>query len=221
MTLSGANTARLALLVLFGAVAAPAWSAPEYTFCGQPFSANAFGRPLDYNDPAERERIGGIEYNHLNRDVELLIRGVSGPYAVDDLAYVLRQVPNHYRALAVMSDFQLKKGYRGDYAVNNIYTADCYFQRALTLHGADPVIHLIYAIHLHRSQKLDAALVEYETAQQIGPPNAELHYNLGLLYVDLKRYDDAREQAKQAYAMGYPLNGLRARLNRLGEWNPN
>jgi hypothetical protein len=76
MTLSGAKSARLALLVLCGAAAAPAWSAPEYTFCGQPFSANAFGRPLDYNDPAERERIGGIEFNHLNRDVELLLFGL-------------------------------------------------------------------------------------------------------------------------------------------------
>jgi hypothetical protein len=45
-----------------------------------------------------------------------------------------------------------------------------------------------------------------------------LHYNLGLLYVDQMQYDLAREQAKQAYELGYPLNGLRARLERAGRW---
>lgn len=208
------------LIAAFGgaSVASAAETVREYEFCGEPLSANAFGRPLDYNDPANREHIAGIEHNHLSRDVELLVRGVTSDSPVDDLAYVLRQVPNHHKALAVMSNFQLKNGYRGDYAANLIYTADCYFRRALSFKNDDAVAHMIYGIHLHRSDKHEDALAEYEIAQKLGLVSAELHYNLGLLYVDMKRYDAAREQAKKAYELGYPLGGLRSRLARLGEW---
>jgi tetratricopeptide (TPR) repeat protein len=40
----------------------------------------------------------------------------------------------------------------------------------------------------------------------------ELHYFLGLVYFDLKDIDAAREQADLAYAQGYPLPGLRKKL---------
>jgi tetratricopeptide (TPR) repeat protein len=117
-----------------------------------------------------------------------------------------------------MSTFQLKNGYRLDYEPIGIYRADCYFRRALNFTSEDPILHLIYGIHLHRAGDLEGALAEYETAERTGPRNAELQYNLGLLYVDLKRYDAAREHAKKAYELGYPLGGLKARLARLGEW---
>jgi len=190
-----------------------------YSFCGRPFAENAFGRPLDYNDPVDGEQIALIEHHHLSRDVELLIRGVTSDSPVDDLAYILRQVPNHYRALAAISNHELKNGYRPEYERNNVYSADCYYRRALNLKANDPVVHLLYGIYLHRSENLDAALIEYLVAEKTGTPNAELHYNLGLLYVDLGHYESARGQARKAYEMGYPLVGLKARLDRLGEWN--
>ncbi len=200
-----------------GADAEPV-SMPSYEFCGDPFSVNAFGRPVDQNAPADKEYVAGIEFNHFNRDVETLVRGKTSDSPVDDLAYILRQVPNHYRALATMASFQLKNGYLAEHQRNKIFTADCYFRRALSFKPDDPVIHSIYGIYLHRSGALNAALTEYLIAEQIGPASAELHYNLGLLYVELKQYGPAREQARKAYALGYPLTGLRARLDRLGEW---
>jgi tetratricopeptide (TPR) repeat protein len=190
----------------------------DYTFCGADLGANAFGRPVDYTDPADKEHVAGIEFNHLSRDVETLVRGRTGDSPLDDLAYTLRQVPNHYRALSAMANFQLKNGYGRDWERNNIYTADCYFRRALNFRPNDPVLHLIYGVYLHKTHKLDAALNEYLASEKIDPKNAELHYNLGLLYVDQMQYDLAREQAKQAYELGYPLNGLRARLERAGRW---
>lgn len=197
---------------------AAAQTTPAYAFCGQPLEANAFGRPIDYNNPVDAEHHAIVERHHFSRDVEMLTHGLTAESPVGDLAYVLRQIPNHYRALIAMSTFQKKNGYLREYELSYIYTADCYFRRALNFTSDDPVLHLIYAIHLHRAGDLQGALAEYEVAERIGPPNAELHYNLGLLYVDLKRYDAARESAKKAYALGYPLNGLKARLDRLGEW---
>ena len=190
----------------------------DYTFCGADLGANAFGRPVDYNDPKDKENVAGIEFNHLSRDVETLVRGRTGDSPLDDLAYTLRQIPNHYRALSAMANFQLKNGYSQDFERNNIYTADCYFRRALNFRPTDSVLHLIYGVYLHKAHKLNPALNEYLAAEKTGAKNAELHYNLGLLYVDLKQYDLAREQAKQAYELGYPLNGLKARLERLGQW---
>jgi tetratricopeptide (TPR) repeat protein len=207
-----------AVTVLMVVAPAAAQTPRAYAFCGQPFEANAFGRPIDYNDPAESERHTIVERYHFSREVESLTRGLTAESPVGDLAYVLRQIPNHYRALAAMSTFQLKNGYRPDYEPNGIYTADCYFRRALTFTSDDPVLHFVYGIHLHRAGDLEMALAEYEIAEKLGPPNAELHYNMGLLYVDLKRYDAAREHAQKAYELGYPLGGLKARLHRLGEW---
>jgi tetratricopeptide (TPR) repeat protein len=47
-------------------------------------------------------------------------------------------------------------------------------------------------------------------------PSAELHYFLGLVYVDLKEYPLAKQQAIAAYSLGYPLPGLRDKLRKAG-----
>ena len=41
---------------------------------------------------------------------------------------------------------------------------------------------------------------------------------MGLLYTDLKRYDDALRHAHRAYALGFPLPGLQRKLARAGKW---
>ncbi len=46
--------------------------------------------------------------------------------------------------------------------------------------------------------------------------SAELHYFLGLTYLDLRQYDQAQIQAREAYAMGHQLPGLRRKLADLG-----
>ena len=46
--------------------------------------------------------------------------------------------------------------------------------------------------------------------------SAEIHYFLGLIFLDLGDVDAAEVHAKLAYNLGYPLPGLMSRLNRLG-----
>jgi tetratricopeptide (TPR) repeat protein len=46
--------------------------------------------------------------------------------------------------------------------------------------------------------------------------SAELHYFLGLTYLDLRQYDQAQVHAREAYAMGHQLPGLRRKLADLG-----
>jgi Flp pilus assembly protein TadD len=97
-------------------------------------------------------------------------------------------------------------------------TAECYFERAMEFAPKDGVVHMLYGIYLARKGDLDAALDRYLEALQMTPDSTELHYNLGLLYADMKRYDDALDEAHVAYGAGFPLLGLRNKLLRAGAW---
>ena len=46
--------------------------------------------------------------------------------------------------------------------------------------------------------------------------SAEINYNLGLILLELGDLDGAARHAELAYDLGYPLPGLRAKLQRLG-----
>jgi hypothetical protein len=46
--------------------------------------------------------------------------------------------------------------------------------------------------------------------------SAEICYNLGLLSLELGEIDDAEKYAKLAYEQGFPLPGLRKKLQELG-----
>jgi tetratricopeptide (TPR) repeat protein len=46
--------------------------------------------------------------------------------------------------------------------------------------------------------------------------SAEIHYNLGLIYLELGEVDSSVKHAELAYASGFPLQGLRMKLKRLG-----
>ena len=57
-----------------------------------------------------------------------------------------------------------------------------------------------------------------EAALAAAGDNANVHYNLGLAYVDLKRYDKALDSAHAAYRLGFPFPGLKNKLQRVGAW---
>jgi len=48
--------------------------------------------------------------------------------------------------------------------------------------------------------------------------SAEISYNLGLICLELKDFDAATTYAKRAYELGYPLPGLKNKLQKLGRW---
>jgi tetratricopeptide (TPR) repeat protein len=185
---------------------------------------NAFG-PFDYNDPAARARRSGsesplevVERGHFNSDVENLTRGLSSVHVIDDLDYTLRAFPNHHRALYSMARYYLANGTHGRQLGR--YTMECWFDRAMRLAPRDGVVNSIYGVYLAKKGDRNEALAQYKRALELVPDFAEAHYNLGLLYVDMKRYDLANEHAQEAYRLGFPLAGLRRRLQSLGAWKP-
>lgn len=179
--------------------------------CGGSLGQNSWGRPLDYRNPSENDALELVERFHFTREIENLVKGINVPLP-GDIHYTLMRFVNHYRALNSMANWQLKNGFREG---QEYLTADCYFERAAAFTPEDPMIYLIWANYLYRKKDFNGALEQYKRSEELDPNSAEVHYNLGLLYIELKDLDKAREHADKAYSFGYPLPGLKNKLDRL------
>lgn len=207
---------RATLLTLLALVCASAPSAQasglEDLECGA--LENAYG-PFDYTDASDRrDKLPIVEQFHFNADVENLRRGQSSSI-IGDLDYTLRAFPNHHRALNAMGRLQLANPTA---AVAPYRSAQCYFNRAMRWRPADGTVRMIFGTFLFKRGERDAALEQYQQAVALMPESAEVHYNMGLLQLDLKHNSEALEHAHKAYALGYPLQGLKNRLKRAGAW---
>ncbi len=157
-----------------------------------------------------------MESRHFPPRVENLISGSTGPIG-SDLDYVLRSFPNHPKALFAMSrlvDMEHTQKPNGA-----TYTLECYLERATHFAPTDPIPHLIYGIYLAKNNQDQRALEEYQAAERESPYNANVQYNMGLLYFKQKDYDKAYQHAKTAYDNGFPLPALKHQLEQLGKWH--
>jgi Tfp pilus assembly protein PilF len=174
---------------------------------------NGYG-PYDYR--TSKAELDIVEQFHLTPDVELLRHGNTATIA-GDLDYTLRASPNHHRALMAMVNLSLKQktdrpnGPRG-------YTVDCYFDRAFRFAADDGKVKIIYGVWLYRINKKPEAVRVLEAARETEDNNANLHYNLGLVYFDLKDMPHALESAQRAYQLGAQFPGLRNKLKAAGAW---
>jgi tetratricopeptide (TPR) repeat protein len=187
--------------------------------------SNSSGRPHDFRDPQENGLLKDVEKYHFNRDTERLLAGTSKPLPLD-IAYALGWFGNHYRALNAMGDWQLAHGY---VPTAEYFEAECYFQRAAAFTPTDPEIYVIWGNHHYKkaaaldkgknhAEAVDeyrAAVAKYEQGLAVDPQSAEAEYDLGLAYVRLGDYQNAKVHADRAYSLGYPLQGLRHLLEQM------
>lgn len=202
--------ALLAALLLAGA-AAPSQAAPK-KLCGQ--IANSFG-PFDYNDPANVQNIAMVEPHHFPEEVELGIRGATGPLG-SDIDYTLRAIPNHPRALATMARVGIRD--KVSQLPGAMYPVECYFVRAMEFQPADPAVRATYATYLMALGKLEMARDQLREAVALAPEDPTYNYNLGLAYYKTKQFKEANDHAHKAYALGFPLPGLKQLLVTAGKW---
>jgi hypothetical protein len=193
-----------------GAVAIQPAMADELT-CGP--LKSSFG-PFDYRTAsvADREL---VESYHFTPDVEALRRGSTGTIGAD-LAYTLAVFPNHIRALIAMMNLQFKT--KSDKPVGARWSVPCYFDRAIRFQPEDGSVRAVFGVYLFRLGKPDLAVKELEAALTLGADTGNVHYNLGLVYFDLRDYDKSVEHAQRAYAMGFNLPGLKDKLSKAGKW---
>jgi tetratricopeptide (TPR) repeat protein len=135
-------------------------------------------------------------------------------YVVGELIYTLRAIPNHHRALMTAIEYSLLPARKQPKPLEP--PPECWLERAMAFSPRDPNTRVIYGIYLHRKGHLDDARKMYNEAIKLAPRLAEAHYNLAILLVDRSEFEKAREHARVAYELGYPLQGLRQRLTALG-----
>lgn len=203
------RTLQLALALMIVAAVSIEAQAQSVPGCGT--LRNAFG-PFDYRDPtAKGEPLHLVEIAHFTSDVENLVRGKSG-YLIGDIDYTLRAFPNHHRALNAVSRYELRGSKQ--WANPDIRSARCYFDRAVFFAPTDEVVHMLYANYLTKKGDRAAARQRYEEALRLAPLSTEVNYNAGLFFVSEGDLARARKLAEVAYAGGYPLPGLRKRIQQ-------
>lgn len=177
---------------------------------------NGTAGPFDYRDPTNARTLYALNLNHFSRGVQTLQGGQTTVYVLGDLDFLLRHFPNHHAALQVTARYFLQGG-----SPLRFRTAECYFDRAIRFAPDDLQVRLLFAMYLQKKGQLQDAIDQVETALALSTdPSMELHYNVALFYIDVKEFQKANYHASVAYAMGYPLPGLRDKLQRLGEWRP-
>lgn len=206
------GTAGLLLAAL--AVALPlaaSAQAPQPSQCGE--LSNGFG-PFDYRTNRGAD-LANVEGSHFSPVVEALIRGIGG-YIGADLDYVLRAFPNHHRALLAMSRLTEKE--KTEKPRGARYVLECYYERAARFAPDDSMVPMLYADLLIKRSRPDEARNQLARALQLARDNPFTHYNLGLIFFELKDYDQSLAQAHRASALGMARPDLRDKLKAAGKW---
>ena len=185
---------------------------------------NGFG-PFDYRAERDGFTVGTgdhmhklrlVEGAHFTNNVELLIRGKSATLPGGDIDYTLRAFPNHHRAL--MSVFRYGEKTRSQKPDGLTYEIECYFERAVRFAKDDPIVHMLYATYLNSRKRPADAVVQLELASSQGKKDPFTQYNVGLIYFDMKKYDEAVAQAHKAMALGFERTQLQELLMKAGQW---
>lgn len=206
----------LAILIVIAFFFAPlsVAVARNKSYCGE--LQNAFG-PFDYLGRHNLKfELDIVEGAHFTSDVENLIRGSRSVTPAGDLDYTLRAWPNHHRALAALVKYSIRE--KSTHIRDLKWPVECYFDRAIRMNAKDAQVRSIYSAFLSHRGRNKEALEQLEVAANLEPDNAMILYNLGLLYFKQKNYEKASHYAEKAYALDYPLPGLRNKLIQAGKW---
>lgn len=174
---------------------------------------NQYG-PFDYR--LQKGKLNIVEQYHFTPNVESLVSGKSSTYVGGDLDYTLRASPNHHRALIAM--MRLGEKLKTPQPQGLSYSVECYFERALRFRSDDSIVRMLYATYLFKNSREPEAGRQLELASESAGDNPFTHYNIGLIYLDLKKYDQALAQAHRAYSLGFTQPALREQLKSLGKW---
>jgi tetratricopeptide (TPR) repeat protein len=178
--------------------------------------ATSYG-PFDYRTATADEKLL-VEGAHFTPNVERLIRGKTATVPGPDIAYTLRVYPNHPRALHSMMNLGFNN--KTDKPEGSTYSVQCWFERAERFMPDDGTVQMLFGIYVLRKGDPRGAIAKFKRAQELSGESANLNYNLGLAYFDLRDYDNALDRARAAYRLGFPLPGLRKKLEGVGKWQP-
>lgn len=183
------------------------WAA---AYCGE------LGNVRDYTSDEQRTFLRTVEEHHFTASIENLRYGNTGTLG-GDLSYTLLIFPNHHRALAAFGKLSLREKTLKPTGAK--YSVECFFDRAIRYKPNDAMVRMVYGNYLSKAGQIDKATDQFEIAVNLEPENPTINYNLGLLYMKKKNYEQANTYAKKAYELGFPLPGLKNQLMEMGKWN--
>lgn len=181
--------------------------------CGPTPATHGGGVLFDYW--TDRDKLPLVEEVHFPPQVEFLRAGNTGSLG-GDIGYTLMAIPNHPRALVAM--INLSEREKKDRPYGAKYSAECFLDRAIRYRPNDATVRMIYGSFLAKKGRNEEALQQLQVAKENAEDSANLYYNLGLVYFNLKRYDESLEFAHKAYERGFSLPGLKQKLQKAGKW---
>jgi tetratricopeptide (TPR) repeat protein len=136
-----------------------------------------------------------LDSSHLNKPVMQLIKEASYVHAFGELKYVLDRIPNHPRALQIVS-FLSRLTKKQSVAVG-------YFEKALGLYPQYAITHAQYGSFLMDIGTLDGGIEQVKQAIELDPKLAAGYALLSRAY--LKKGDNnlAQEFEQKARELGY------------------
>jgi tetratricopeptide (TPR) repeat protein len=187
------------------------------TACASAPGAMAQSGGRDYYNPGtgtdDRAIFEQVHSYHLQPGIEKMTKGTTDR-GYGDFLFILQGFPNSPQALNLMSEL----------CVNKMKSAKCdadpFFERAVAINPKIATTYVLYGIHLQRKGKHTEAIEKFNQALALQPNSVNAHYNMGLIYVDLKQYELANRHAQVAYALGAQLPGLHDKLVKVGKWQP-
>lgn len=190
-------------------------SVSEAVECGQPGPVSSSVHDYRQRDstPQLKWSAGDIKKNHYDPIVKRMREGIYSEPVMADLDYLLRRWPNYYPGLQALIRYDLAGG-----KSYGFLPAKCYLLRAREFAPHDVNVALYLAYYYWKKGEMKQSKHAYDEALAIDPRSPDAHYDLGLLYLETGHPKKALEHAQIAYAAGYPLPGLREKLQRAGYW---
>jgi hypothetical protein len=198
--------------MLAAVLCASAVPASARNYCGSPT-----GMEWDYRH-ATPQMMAVLEGRHFTEEIELGVAGYTGKVA--DLGaeydYTLTKMPNHPRALN--SVLRMAPRYSSGKIPGAKMMIECYFERAVRIYPDDGTTWFAYARYQFMKGKDAQALTMMEKALGMSPEDPAINYNMGLIYAKQKKFEQALPYAQKAYALKFPLPGLKQMLVKAGKW---
>jgi tetratricopeptide (TPR) repeat protein len=189
----------------------------DLTSCGPMREVATEGGRIDYRlrgvSAMVKKGVGDLDKYHTTLAIAELRTGSLYRSVKDNLDFTLRHSPNHHGALQTLIQYDRAGGKIWDFP-----ETECYLAWAQEFAPDDGNVWLITGYHFWSRKDMKRAEAAYLRALDANSESPETHYNLGLVYVELRDYERALEHAHAAYSRGHPLPGLRQKLERAGKW---
>jgi tetratricopeptide (TPR) repeat protein len=174
---------------------------------------NHYG-PYDYR--TQRNKLLVVEKYHFTPSVEALSRGASSTKLAGDISYLMQTSPNHHRGLVAV--MRLSEKEKSPHPKNLRYSVECYFDRAIRFQNDDTTVRMLYAQYLHKQNRTPEAVAQLQIATNLAKDNGFTNYNIGMVYFEIGKYDQALVQAHKAKSLGFNETELMQQLKSKNAW---